>query len=643
VRALLTDSIEVGPSNWTPRLIEQFKKLRGYDPTPYLPALAGYIVQSRADSDKFLYDFRRTLADLIASEHYGTVAQVARDNGMIVYGEALEWERPLIGDDMAMRSHTTVPMSALWTFGKGQKAFPGLIADMRGAASVAHLYGQNIVAAESMTSFMSPWAFAPADLRRVIDLAFVTGINRPVIHTSVHQPVNDKKPGLSLSIFGQYFNRHETWAEMAKPWIDYISRSSFLLQQGTASADILYFYGEEAPLTQIFSAKLNTDVPDGYAFDYANPNVLADVLFVENGELVSRGGTRYRVLYLGGMSQRLTLRTLRHLEKLVDAGATLIGIAPEESPSLTGDPSEYRVLVQKLWGDGRITKFGHGRVIADTNLTNVLSEIGVPPDFTYSKTRPSSDIQFLHRTTDDEEIFFLSNRSADPDQLEARFRVQGKTPEIWRADAGTIERVSFKLEDGYTVVPLNFRGEESYFVIFRKAATAQSLQLAFPSCGPNAALANPWIVEFESAQDMLPSLEMDKLLPLSENNDPRVKYFSGVARYTSSFTVSGQHRRGQPLLLSLGQVGDIAEVRVNNVLMGTAWHAPWEVDIGAAAKPGPNTIEIRVANLWVNRLIGDQQPGANGATWTSQPTYLPNAPLRPAGLIGPVNIAQCGR
>ncbi|MFM5954703.1 MAG: glycosyl hydrolase, partial [Novosphingobium sp.] len=260
VRAILTDSIEVGAANWTPKMVDQFKRLRGYDPTPWLPALTGVLVGSRAQSDAFLYDYRRTLADLVASEHYGTVAKVAHEQGLKVYGEALEDKRPSLGDDMAMRSHADVPMAALWTFG-AEGPRQTLIADMKGAASVAHLYGQNLVAAESMTASMAPWAYSPRDLKRFIDLEFLTGVNRPVIHTSVHVPVDDKQPGLSLFIFGQYFNRHETWAEMAKPWVDYIARSSLLLQEGRNVADVAYFHGEEAQLTSLYGDHGVTDAP----------------------------------------------------------------------------------------------------------------------------------------------------------------------------------------------------------------------------------------------------------------------------------------------------------------------------------------------------------------------------------------------
>ena len=230
LRAILTDSTEVGPFNWTADMVAQFRRLRGYDPRPWLPALSGSIVGSRRQSDAFLYDFRRTIAELHASAHYGTIAQVARENGLKVYGEALETGRNTLGDDMAMRRHADFPMAAMWFMRREAAGKAGFLADMKGAASVAHIYGQNLVAAESMTSAVAPWAYAPNELRRIIDLEFASGVNRPVVHTSVHQPVDDKVPGLSLAIFGQYFNRHEAWAELARPWVDYMARSSLLLR-----------------------------------------------------------------------------------------------------------------------------------------------------------------------------------------------------------------------------------------------------------------------------------------------------------------------------------------------------------------------------------------------------------------------------
>lgn len=633
VRALLSDSTEVGAANWTPCMVEQFGTLRGYDPTPYLPALTGTLVGTRAQSDAFLYDFRRTLADLMASEHYATVAKVAHDAGLTVYGEALEDNRPVIGDDMAMRSFADVPMAANWVFPRDGKMKPTYLADMKGAASVGHLYGRPIIAAESLTALSPAWSDTPATLRRIIDLEFASGINRAVIHTSVHQPL-DKAPGVSMYIIGQFFNRHETWAEMARPWMDYMARSSLLLQQGVNVADVAYFYGEEAPITGLYGQTPVTDAPTRYAYDFVNADVLNTILSVDNGDLVAKSGARYKLLYLGGSSRRMTLPTLRRIAALADQGATIVGTAPAGSPSLGDDPAEYRTLVDKLWGSPRTT----GRVIAGQDVEGALARISVTPAFSYAKRQPDSDIPFVQRRTDTGDIFFLVNRRNRPERIEARFRTTGKAPELWHADTGKSEPVSYRTEGAETIVPLDLDAEESVFVLFRRPAAVPALTIAKPVLAPAIPLAGPWKVAFQPGRGAPAAITLPALAPLNEQADAGVKYFSGVATYTSNFALPRAPRAGAPLMLDLGQVGDLAEVRVNGMLVATAWHAPYRVDIGRAAKRGRNRLEIRVANAWVNRLIGDQQPGATKIGFITIKPYSATSPLRPAGLIGPVTL-----
>jgi hypothetical protein len=638
VKAMVTDSTEVGPSNWTPDMIHQFKRLRGYDPTPWLPALSGVIIGDRAQSDAFLYDYRRTLADLMASAHYGTVAEVAHEHGLTLYGEALESSRVTLGDDMTMRSHTDVPMSAMWSYREQYGPDPAAIADMKGAASVAHIYGQNLTAAESLTSAFAPWAFAPADLQTMIDMEFVSGINRPVIHTSVHQPLgDDKKPGLSLAIFGQYFNRNETWAGMARPWVDYIARSAYLLQQGRNVADIGYIYGEEAPLVTLYHTHVPADAPIHYAYDFVSADALTDQLSVDNGEVVSKGGARYKALYLGGTSAHMTLPTLKKLADLAQQGATLIGKAPISDPSLADDPSVFSNLVAKLWGGGEVTQVGAGRVIASDKLEDALAQTGVTPDFIYDGS--DAQILFLHRALADGDLYFLTNRSNADARTEARFRVTGKTPELWHADTGKSEPVSYRIEDNDTLVTLDLPARGSVFVVFEKPASAPSLNVAPKGVQQVAELAGPWSVTFDGLGAPSP-ITADKLGSLTQSDTPAVKYFSGVIVYEQHLQMPKGQKAGAPLLIDLGKVGDVAEVRVNGQSAGIAWKAPYRLDIGALMKKGDNDLEVRVADLWVNRLIGDAQPGASKVTFTAVPTYTKDAPLRPSGLMGPVTLLR---
>lgn len=638
VRGFLNDSIESGASNWTPRMIEQFERLRGYDPTPWLPTLTGTVIESRAASDRFLFDYRRTLSDLMASEHYGTIAKVAHENGLTVYGEALENQRPVLGDDLAMRRYADVPMAAVWTYRRESGPQPSYLVDMRGAASVASIYGKRYVAAESMTSLLAPWAYGPRDLKRVVDLEFASGINRPVIHTSVHVPVDDKKPGLSLSIFGQQFNRNEAWAELATPWIDYIARNSLLLQQGRKAADVAYFYGEEAPLTGLYSSKPVADAPKAYDYDFVNADVLTNDLRNDGDALVTSGGARYRLLYLGGSSRMMTLPALRRLAVLIEGGATVVGAKPVADPGLAGDDRAFAALTTRLWPGAGTTKIGRGQMIAGSDVESALRQIGVAPDFTFAGA-DDAEVLFAHRHLADGDSYFLSNRKDRRETGEARFRVTGKAPELWHAETGRAEAASYRIENGVTVVPLTLEPDGSVHVVFRKPTTATAHTVSEPELTPVANLDDGWTVAFESGRGAPASTRLAKLTPLNENADPRIRYFSGIATYDRTFATPRNWRPGHPLWLDLGEAREIAEVSINGKRAGWAWHAPYRLDIGFQAKPGKNRLTIRVANLWVNRMIGDDQPGADKLTWTTIPSYSGTATLRPSGLIGPVTLA----
>jgi hypothetical protein len=638
LHAQVNDSPEVGPSNWTPELLNQFRRLRGYDPRPWMPTLTGEIVGSRRQSDAFLYDFRRTLADLIASEHYGTIAAVLHEHDMIGYGEALESFRPSLGDDLSMRRHADIPMAALWAYSPAAGPRGFMIADMKGASSVAHVYGQNLTAAESMTSFNAPWAYAPSDLKRYIDLEFANGVNRPVIHTSVHQPI-DRAPGLSLGMHGQYLNRLDSWAEMARPWVDYMSRSAFLLQQGRNLADVAYFYGEEAPLISLFGAVPPADAPKRYAYDFVNADmVLHSLRLSKGGELVTPGGARYRALYLGGSSRRMTLPVLRRLAELAECGATIVGDAPESSPGLADDPAEFARLVKRLWSGSTVTRVGAGQVVAGRNVEASLQASGLTPDFAYEGALADSEVLFVHRRLPDGDVYFLNNRKARQEKITAHFRVSGKAPELWRAETGASTPISYRSEGAETVAMIDLGPEDAVFVVFRKAATTASRTIPESVWTRAQDIGGEWTLTFQPDRGAPASLQAKKLSPLNESPDPAIKYYSGTVTYRTEFVLPRAVHPGTPLMLDLGKVGDLAEVTLNGRQVGYAWKAPYRIDIGKAVRPGRNRLQIKVANLWVNRLIGDAQPGAKKVAFTVVPTYLANAPLRPSGLIGPVTL-----
>ncbi|WP_298170624.1 glycosyl hydrolase [Novosphingobium sp.] len=633
VRALLNDSIEVGASNWTPQIVAEFKARRGYDPVPWLPALTGVILGSPARTDAFLHDYRQTLADLMADAHYKTIAVEAHKRGLIHYSEALEDKRPSLGDDMAMRRNADIPMAAMWSYdvthGEPQPSYQG---DMRGAASVAHVYGQNLVAAESLTAALQPWAFAPRDLKPMIDMEFALGVNRPVIHTSVHQPLTDKAPGFSLFIFGQYFNRLETWGEQARPWTDYMARSSYMLQQGRNVADVAYFYGEEAPLTALFAKAVPGDLPSANAFDFVNPDVLLNQLANDGADLVAKSGARYKALYLGGSSARMSLAVLRRIDTLVRGGATLIGEKPTGSPALQDDPAVFARLADALWSGDT----GKGRVLASHDPDSALAKLGIAPDLTYTKAAPDSALRFVHRTTGDAEIYFITNRKNRAEPTTLSFAQTGKAAEWWDAATGKANPIGYATESGRTSIPLTLKPWQSGFVVFRKAGPA-SIDVPARAQTPLATLTGPWALTFQPGRGAPASVTLPALEDWTRSADPGVRYFSGTATYRQTLKVPVT-KPGQRLILDLGDVRDLAEVLVNGKSAGILWNPPYEADITGLARPGTNSLEIRVTNLWVNRLIGDAQPGAKPITFTTLKTYRADAPLRPSGLMGPVTL-----
>jgi hypothetical protein len=644
IQYVVTDSWEAGSLNWTDDMLDQFRKRRGYDPLPWLPVLTGRIVGSAAASEGFLWDFRKTIADLIADEHYGQVqaALVARSMGH--YGESHEGGRAFVGDGMEVKKLDDVPMSAMWTQrpGVNHEQF-GYNADDRESASVAHIYGQNLAAAESLTAAEAPWAWSPATLKPTADQELINGINRFVIHESAHQPLVGKAPGLTLGPFGQWFNRNETWAELAAPWIDYIARSSYLLQQGRFAADLLYFYGEDSNLTALFD-RHGPDVPAGYNFDYLNADALIHALSAEHGAIVTRSGMRYRLLVLDPYSRHMSLPVLRSLHALVRAGGVVCGAKPEATPSLADDAARFRRLNDELFGDGSgVHTVGQGRVYAGSNAAAALQALALAPDFDPQPASAAAvlagPVRFVHRILDHADLYFVDNRSASEVSLNAIFRVSGYAPELWYAETGKTEPASFSIQNGRTTVPLHLEPWGTVFVVFREPAKSPERRLPIVRETQLATLDSAWEVSFQPGRGAPATASFDKLTPWNESADPGIRYFSGSAIYRASFqTPAGWSAARGRLWLDLGDVKNLASVTLNGHPLGVVWHAPFRVDLTAALQSGDNKLEVQVVNAWVNRMIGDEQPGAVKYTFADVKPYNALSPLWPSGLLGPVRL-----
>ncbi|HZW71664.1 MAG TPA: glycosyl hydrolase [Hanamia sp.] len=635
---MITDSWEAGAQNWTANLPEEFQKRRGYNIIQWLPVLTGHVVKSAEASEAFLFDFRKTLSEMVTEYHYDALTNILAQYGMKRYSESHESGRALIADGMDVKRKAAVPMSAMWTKNEfingGDQT--GYEADIRESASVAHIYGQNLVAAESLTTLGIPekaWSYAPENLKPTSDLELASGLNRFVIHCSVHQPTDDKIPGLGLGPFGQWFTRHETWAEEAKPWTTYLARSSYLLQQGKFVADVVYYYGEDNNITSLFGRKL-PDVPGGYNYDFINPDALIDLLSVKDGKLVTPSGMSYRLLVLDSNAIRMSLPVLKKIEKLVKGGAIISGVEPQSAPSLSDDQAEFKNIVNEIWHSG------NPKVFTGRTIEEVLNQINVVPDFEYSKPSSDTKLMYVHRTLPDREIYWVDNRKNNVEDLDATFRVSEKVPELWFAETGKTEPLSYSIADGVTKVKLHMEPNDALFIVFKDKATKTSVELPPVKVNELATVDGSWKVDFQKDRGAPATAKFEKLTSLTENTEAGIKYFSGTATYTKTITVNPDwFIKNSQLWINLGDVKNLAEIFVNGKSLGVVWKQPFRVDATSALKPGSNTLVIKVTDLWVNRLIGDAQPGVtNKITYTTIPFYKADSPLQPSGLLGPVKI-----
>ena len=654
LRAMLFDSWEASNENWTPLILSDFQRLRGYDPTPWLPALAGYVVESPERSDAFLWDWRRTLQQLLKVNHYEQLTAMLHEIGMSVYGESHEALYSTMGEGMEMKQSADIPMGAMWLVERPGEIEPVYFNDLQESASVAHIYGQNLAAAEALTGGPR-FGTAPWDLKPTADAIMLAGVNRFVIHTSTHQPVS-KGPGTTLGV-GQFFTRNETWAEQAKPWIDYLARASYLLQQGRGASDIAVFYGEAGPVITSYRTEFPS-VPDGYRYDYVNADVILNRLSVRDGALSTETGMRYAAIHFAKGTDRVSLAVLEKTRALVEAGAVLIGQRPQGSPSLADDPVRVKAALDALWPGPETVRLGQGRVFAAAGTEAALKAIGLAPDFSYVKPAADSSVMFIHRRLSDGDAYFLSNRVDRAETINASFRLSGRKPELWDPATGLSRAVTYRMEDERTEVTVPLDRFGSVFVVFREETRQRSHIEPASRWRTLHTLTGPWPVAFQAERGAPASATFAGLADFRDNADPGIRYFSGIATYTKELTLAARDlARNRPTWLDLGQVNDLAEVWVNGQLAGTAWKPPYRVDISAHAKPGRNRIEIKAVNLWVNRLIGDVQlgttkkitftqadgkvrpgtPEAEAANQLRMP-YAADAPLRPSGLIGPVTV-----
>ncbi|MBN1795949.1 MAG: discoidin domain-containing protein [Sedimentisphaerales bacterium] len=645
LRQLETDSWECGGMNWSPDFAADFKKYRGYDTIPYLPVIAGKIVESREASNAFLADFRKTLGDCVADNHYKVFAEYAHKHNLEIQPES---GGPHAGPLDAIKNlgRSDIIMGEFW-IPSPHRPQPVNRFYIKQAASVAHTYGKKLVAAESFTSIGPHWNDVLwKSLKSSMDHEFCSGLNMIFFHTFTCSPKEMGIPGQEY-FAGTHVNPQVTWWQYAGTFIDYINRCHYITQQGNFIADVLYYYGDHVPNV----ARLKEDDPakvlPGYDYDLTSEELLLQVK-VEDGRILVPGGVRYRLLALPD-HKVLSLEALKKVDELLGQGANVVGPKPERLVSLAGGQQaqlQFKELADKIWGDTPEAtgsrKHGQGIVFWGKTGREVLQDMKIKPDFEV-KDNPQAVVDYIHYTIDDAHVYFVSNQTEDSQNVTCSFRISGRQPELWDAVTGKTRKAeAFSQSSERTDVPIQFDPYGSYFVVFSESIPSSQQGTAksnFPDMNPVQDIQGPWQVSFDSKWGGPVSIQFEELTDWAKHPNTGIKYYSGKAMYKKTFAFS-QVAKDKRYWLDLGDVEDIgiAAVRLNGNDIGVLWTKPFRTEITAALKNGDNQLEVDVINSWRNRLVGDRDlPNEKRYTKTNI-VIRREWELLGSGLLGSVQI-----
>ena len=634
LKYLIADSYEMGSQNWTDGYAAKFQKKFGYDPVKYLPVISGRVVGSVEESDRFLWDLRRSVADDVAYEYVGGLRKVANEYGLKTWLEPYgHWGYP--GEFLMYGGQSDLVAGEFWN--------EGSLGDIecKSGSSAAHMYGKPITSAEAFTAGQQSYKRHPALLKKRGDWSWTEGINHYVYHLYIQQP-REEAPGVN-AWFSTEFNRLNTWFDQGSAWVDYTRRCQHMLQQGKYAADVLYFIGEDAPK---MTGTKDPDLPVGYSYDYINAEVILDRLSVENGKFVLPDGLTYSILVLPENSN-MRPNVLAKMEELVQAGGTILGGKPLKSPSLQNYPQCDRDILDianRMWGESHTSgklenAVGEGYVLDGMGLQEALDFIQVPGDVVYPAEAP---FLWTHRTMPGMEIYFLTNQGDGVLSFEPSFRVSGLQPQLWDAVTGEIRQLNDYTDDGSrTTIPLAMQKHESCFIVFSSGSN-ETTGAGYGENSPQpellTALDSEWTVEFEN-KEFGPSdpVKFVELSSWTESPDDHMKYYSGTATYTTEFTM-GEIPEGD-MFLNLGEVGVMAQVKLNGEDLGVAWMAPYRLNAKELLVAGTNQLQVEVVNVWRNRMVGDMYlPEADRYTTYTVADLKEGEALTPSGLMGPVTI-----
>jgi hypothetical protein len=652
LKYLHTDSWEVEAINWTPTLRQEFHRRRGYDFLPYLPALTGRIVDSRPVSNRFLHDFRKTLGDLAIDHHYRLFRDRAHRRGLLIHPES-GGPHAVPVDAQRCLGWNDAPMSEFWAWSWRHRVGDENRFFVKQPASAAHTYGRRLVLAEGFTTIGPHWQETLWDnLKPSFDKALCEGLNLLVWHAFVCSPEAMGMPGQQY-FAGTHLNPNVTWWSKSDSFFAYLNRCQFLLQQGLFVADACYYYGDHVPNFSQLKRSDPARVLPGYDYDVISEEALLTRMSFRQGRLVLPDGMSYRVLVLPDRVV-ISLPVLRKLRELVAAGATIIGPRPAHASGLEDYPKSDRQvakLAEQLWGKELLGAskgrhdFGKGRVFWGATAREVLQADGVRADFDFEPLPASQDrpLDYVHRRIQNAELYFVANRSSQWAQMPCRFRVTGKTPELWNPVTGQRRFVnSCETSEGQSVLPLEFPPYGSWFVLFRQSADRSAVRNGgnYSEFKEAQALHGPWTVRFDPRWGGPATATFDELVSWTSRAEPGIKFYSGTATYSLVFNASDAVvDPTRSVWLDLGRIRELAQVRLNGQDLGVVWAPPFRVKVTGALKPTGNLLEVEVVNFWPNRIIGDQSLAPEQRlTRTNIRKLTGDTPLMDSGLLGPVTL-----
>jgi hypothetical protein len=637
-KVVVQDSYEMGGQNFTDGFLEEFKSIYGYDALPYLPVYQGMVVNSQQASDRFLWDIRRLVANKIAYDYVGGLRDISHKHGLTTWLENYgHWGYP--GEFLMYGGQSDEIGGEFWS--------EGTLGDIenRAATSCGHIYNKTKIWAESHTCGGRAFSRYPAVIKQRGDRFFAEGINATLLHVYIHQPYEDKNPGINAG-FGNPFNRKNTWFSQIDVYIQYLKRTNYMLQQGLNVADVAYFIGEDAPkMTGVTDPAL----PVGYQFDYMNAEVILKYMTVENGMITLPHGTQYKIMILPKL-ETMRPELLAKIKQLVYDGAVILGPAPSRSPSLQNQPEadkQVQAMATELWGDVdgvnvKSRKFGKGMILNGMDMEEALALVNCVPD---CKVPEDNSIHYGHRTLGNGEIYFVSNQTDEEQIITPEFRVTGMQPELWEATTGSMRDLpAYEQKDNFTAVPLKLAPNESVFVVFFKEtgkAKAPGIEANYPNYEVISNFNSPWTVKLDASQrGPEEAVVFENLIDWSTSEDERIKHYSGTAFYNNTFNIESL-AENEKIAIDLGALTAMAKVTINGSYAGGVWTAPYRLDITDFVKPGENQLRIEVVNTWVNRVIGDMKlPVEERQTWAPHLPFNSESPLQPSGLFGPVLICR---